>query len=65
MERERGGGGGLGFHDGPFDSFIGLGELGSHGMTAAMAQMRRRRDIVSGHESLRPSLPVGMERSPR
>jgi hypothetical protein len=35
-------------------------------MTAATAQMRRRRhDIVSEHESLRPSLPVGMERSPR
>jgi hypothetical protein len=65
MERERGGGGGLGFHGGPFDGFIGLGELGSHGMTAATAQMRRRRDIVSRHKSLSPSLPVGMERSLR
>jgi hypothetical protein len=64
MESEWGGGGGLGFHNGPFDGFIGLGELGSHGMTAAMAQMRRRHDIVSGHESLRFSLLVGMERSP-
>jgi hypothetical protein len=34
-------------------------------MTAAMAQMRRQRDIVSGHESMCFSLPVGMERSPR
>jgi hypothetical protein len=34
-------------------------------MTAATAQMRRRRDIVFRHKSLRLSLPVGMERSPR
>jgi hypothetical protein len=31
-------------------------------MTAATAQMRRRRDIVPGHESLRFSLPVGTKR---
>jgi hypothetical protein len=31
-------------------------------MTAATAQMRQRRDVVPGHESLRFSLPVGTKR---